>query len=79
MKNKTIPQHIRRVHLHAGLLIAIAALLLTSFKSSEEMLRVLRAVPVSSTSFEDVRVREAETDHAPVIVSLSRHAVVAGK
>jgi hypothetical protein len=60
--------------------LAIAAILLTSFKCSNEMLRALRAVPVHGMVLENVFMRDAETGHNTIILNAgARGAVYSGK
>ena len=64
------------------MLVAIAAILLTSFKCSGEMLRALHAVPVHADVMDSVDmrgVRDAETGHNVLMLSSVRHATLSGK
>jgi hypothetical protein len=79
-KPKTLHRHLHPIHWHGSMLVAIAAILLTSFKSSGEMLRALHAVPVPAAVMDSVYMRDAETGHSPVILNLgARHATFSGK
>ncbi len=80
MKTKTLHRHLHPIHWHAGMFLAIAAILLTSFKCSDEMLRALRAVPVHAAVLDNVYMREAETGHSPIILNIgTRHTTAAGR
>jgi len=80
MKKKTIQRHIHTIHWHGTMFLAIAAILLTSFKCSNEMLRALRAVPVPTAVFDNVYMRDVETSHNAIILNIgTRHATVTGK
>lgn len=60
--------------------LAIAAILLTSFKTSGEMLRALRAVPVQPAVMDSIYMRDAETGHSPIILNIgTRGATLSGK
>jgi len=62
------------------MVVAIAALLLTSVKCSSEMLRALQAVPMRAATTDSVFLRDAETEHPPIILSSGlKHAVASGK
>jgi hypothetical protein len=79
MKKHQLHRHLHPVHWHASMFVAIAAIMLTSFKSSGEMLRALHAVPVPAAVMEDVYMRDAETGHSPIILSTgTRHATFSG-
>ena len=62
------------------MLVAVAALLLTSLKCSSEMIRALQAVPTPPAAMDSIFLRDAETGHPPVILSIGiRHAAASGK
>ena len=68
------------IHWHTSMFVAIAAILLTSFKSSGEMIRALHALPINAAVMDSVYMRDAETGHAPVILSTGfRNTTVSGK
>ena len=80
MKHKTLHRHLHPIHWHASMFVAIAAILLTSFKSSGEMLRALHAVPVHADVMDSLYMRDAETGHAPIILSTGlRNPGMSGK
>jgi len=81
MKKRTLHRNvIHPLHWHASMFVAIAAILLTSFKSSGEMIRALHALPVHAAVMDSVYMRDAETGHAPIILSTGlRNATVSGK
>lgn len=79
MKTKTLHRHLHPIHWHGSMFVAVLAIVLTSFKSSSEMLRALQAVPVHADVMSSIYLRDAETNHAPIIVSAVRHAAVSGK
>ncbi len=78
---KTIRRNIiHPMHWHTSMFVAIAAILLTSFKSSGEMLRALHAVPVHAAVMDSLYLRDAETGHAPIILNTGiRNAAYSGK
>ncbi len=79
-KNKTLHRQLHPVHWHVSMFVAIAAILLTSFKTSTEMLRALQALPMSEAVMDSVHMREAETRHAPIILNIgARVATFGGK
>jgi len=69
MKKKILHRHLHPVHWHTSMFVAIAAILLTSFKSSGEMIRALHAVPVHAAVMDSVFLRDAETGHSPIVLS----------
>jgi hypothetical protein len=80
MKTKTLHRHLHPIHWHGSMFVAIMAILLTSFKSSGEMLRALQAVPIHAAVMDSVYLRDAETGHSPIILSSGmRHATLSGK
>ncbi|HSX05487.1 MAG TPA: hypothetical protein VLF69_03405 [Candidatus Saccharimonadales bacterium] len=80
MKKKTLHRHLHPIHWHGSMFLAIAAILLTSFKSSGEMLRALHAVPVQAGVMDSVYMRDAETGHSPIILNIgARHTTFSGK
>jgi hypothetical protein len=80
MKQKSLHRHRHPVHWHGSMIVAIAALLLTSLKCSSEMIRALQAVPTPPASMDSVFLRDAETGHPPIILSVGiRHATATGK
>ena len=80
MKTKSSHRHLHPIHWHGSMIVAVAALLITSFKCSNEMLRALHAVPTPPAITDNIYLRDAETGHTPVILNLgTRHATVGGK
>jgi hypothetical protein len=80
MKNKNLHRNLHPFHWHGSMFVAIAAILLTSFKCSDEMLRALRAVPTPAAVMDSIYLRDAETGHSPVILNVgTRHATFSGK
>lgn len=80
MKTKTLHRNLHPVHWHGSMYVAIAAILLTSLKSSGEMLRALQAVPVHTAVMSDIFMRDVENIHLPVILTAGvRHATQSGK
>jgi hypothetical protein len=81
MKSKTLHRHLHPIHWHGSMVVAIAALLLTSVKCSGEMLRALHSMPVHQAStMESIYLRDAETSHMPIILSSGvRHATFSGR
>lgn len=80
MKTKTLHRHLHPIHWHGSMVVAIAALLLTSLKCSSEMLRAMQALPTSAAAMDTVFLRDAETGHPPIILSVGiRHASASGK
>jgi hypothetical protein len=77
---KSLHRHLHPIHWHGSMFVAITAILLTSVKTSGEMIRALQAVPMHADALSSVYMRDAETGHAPIILSLgSRHATFSGK
>jgi hypothetical protein len=80
MKTKTLHRKAHPIHWHGSMVVAVAALLITSFKCSNEMLRALQAVPTPVAITDNVYLRDAETGHTPIILNMgARHATVGGK
>lgn len=80
MKTKTLHRHLHPVHWHGSMYVAIAAILLTSLKSSGEMIRALHAVPVHASIMDNTFLRDAENIHLPVILNNGvRHATQSGR
>lgn len=80
MKTKTLHRHLHPIHWHGSMIVAIAAILLTSFKSSGEMLRALQALPIHADVMNSIYLRDAETHHLPIILTGGlRHATLSGK
>ena len=76
---KTLHRHTHPIHWHASMFVAIAAILLTSVKSSGEMMRALsHAAPAHTIVLDSMHMREAETRHAPIMISLARNIVYSG-
>jgi hypothetical protein len=79
-KQKHLHRHLHPIHWHGSMFLAITAILLTSFKSSGEMLRALHAVPIHAGVMDSIYLRDAETGHSPVILNIgARHATLGGK
>lgn len=79
-KKSNIHRHQHPIHWHGSMFLAIIALLLTSFKCSDEMLRALRAVPVHAAVLDNVYMRNVETGHSPIILNIGiRHATASSK
>lgn len=77
---KTLHRHMHPIHWHGSMFVAIAAIVLTSLKSSGEMLKALEAVPVhANVMVSSLHMREAETGHAPILVGAVRHATLSGR
>jgi len=77
---KTLHRHLHPIHWHGSMFVAIAAILLTSVKTSGEMIRALQALPIHADIMSSVHMRDAETGHAPIILSLgARNASSSGK
>jgi hypothetical protein len=80
MKKNSLHRSAHPVHWHGSMLVAVAAILLTSVKCSSEMLRALHAVPTPPAIMDSVILRDAETGHPPVILNVGiRHATASGK
>jgi len=80
MKNKTLHRNSHPIHWHGSMVVAIAAILLTSLKCSSEMLRALQAVPTPPALMDSTFLRDAETGHPPLILDTgTRHATASGK
>jgi hypothetical protein len=80
MKKKTLHRHQHPVHWHSSMVVAIAALLLTSVKCSSEMLRALQAVPTQPATMDSVFLRDAETEHPPLIFNTEfKHTIATGR
>lgn len=79
MKTKTMHRKLHPIHWHSSMFVAIAALLITSLKSSSEMIRALQAVPIHVDLNTSVFLRDAENPHTPVILVMARRASVTGK
>ena len=79
-KTKTLHRHLHPIHWHGSMVVAIAALLITSVKCSSEMLRALQAVPTTAVVTDNVFLRDAETGHTPIILNAGvRHATTGGR
>ena len=79
IKHSQLHRHQHPIHWHGSMVLAIAALMLTSFKCSDEMLRALRAVPSQAAVFTNVYMRDAETGHSPIILNIgTKHVTVGG-
>ena len=80
MAQKTLHRHLHRIHWHGSMIVAIAAILLTSFKCSGEMIRALHAVPTQAAVMDSVYLRDVETGHSPIILNIgTRHATASGR
>ncbi|TAH35187.1 hypothetical protein EYC59_02585 [Candidatus Saccharibacteria bacterium] len=80
MKTKKRHSHIHPIHLHGSLLLAAATMLVLATKTSSEMARSLHGVvPVNTTVAHTVELREAETRHDPVMVSMTHIASYSGE
>jgi len=79
-KTNALHRHRHPIHWHGSMFLAIAALLLTSFKCSDEMLRALRAAPVHAAVFENIHLRDVETGHNPIILNIgTKHATIGSR
>jgi hypothetical protein len=79
-KQKKLHRHLHPIHWHGSMILAIAALLLTSVKCSGEMLRALQALPIHADVASSTFLRDAETGHMPVLLTRGmRHAVCSSK
>lgn len=81
MKKHQLHRHLHPVHWHVSIFMAIAAIMLTSFKSSEEMMRALRgSITVPAAVMDSIYLRDAETGHSPIILNVgARNATFSGK
>ncbi len=80
MAQKTLHRHTHPIHWHGSMVVAIAAILLTSFKCSGEMIRALHAVPTRAAVMDSVYLRDVETGHSPIILNIgTRHATASGR
>jgi len=80
MKKKTLHRKAHPIHWHGSMVVAIAAILLTSIKCSSEMLRALQALPTPPALVDSTFLRDAETGHSPIILEIgTRHATASGK
>jgi hypothetical protein len=80
MKKKTLHRNTHPFHWHGSMLVAIAAILLTSVKCSSEMLRALQALPTPPALIDSTFLRDAETGHSPIILEIgTRHSTASGK
>jgi hypothetical protein len=76
--NKT-HRNLHPIHWHGSMLVAIAAILLTSVKTSGEMLKALQALPIHADVMGSVFLRDAENIHLPVILASGvKHATQSG-
>ena len=79
-KNAHLHRHQHPIHWHGSMVLAVLALLITSFKCSDEMIRALRAVPVHAAVLDNVYMRNVETGHSPIILNIGiRHATAGTK
>ncbi len=77
---KTSHKYVYPLHWHGSIAVAIAAILLTSLKSSGDMLRALQAVPVRADVIDTVYLRdETETGHTPIILNDARSVTLSGR
>ncbi|HUB92934.1 MAG TPA: hypothetical protein VMB52_00330 [Verrucomicrobiae bacterium] len=80
MKSRTLHRKLHPIHWHSSMLLAVAAILLTSIKCSSGMLRALQAVPTPNVIAQDIFLRDPETEHTPIIIDVgTRHAAASGK
>jgi hypothetical protein len=80
MKTKTLHRHTHPIHWHGSMFVAILAILLTSVKSSGEMVRALQALPIHADVLSSIYMRDAETGHSPILLSAGlRNATLSGK
>lgn len=80
MKKKTLHRHLHPVHWHGSMVLAVAALLLTSVKCSDDMMRALHAVPTAPSVMDSVYMRDTETGHSPIILTVGiKRAAASGK
>ena len=67
------------MHWHGSMLVAVAAILITALKTSDELLKALQTLPVRAEASTSVVLRNAETVHNALAVSGPiRHATVSG-
>jgi len=79
MKTKTFHKHLRTIHWHGSMLLAIGALLITATKTSSEMLTFLQATSTHAATSSQA-FREAETVHSSLAFGgYVRHASVSGQ
>lgn len=64
-------------HLHVGVYISIAAMLVTVLKTSHEMMQVLYGAPMQ-TDITNTHMREAETHNSHMSLAIARRPTVSG-
>ena len=69
---------IKHFHLHLSVLLAIATRFVTTGKHSSELIRTAYAMPVHYEGVQATNIREAETLHGHMSVSMARRVYVAG-
>jgi hypothetical protein len=80
MKKHTTHRNAHPVHWHGSMIVAIAAILLTSLKCSSDMLRALHAVPTPPAIMDSIYMRDEETGHPPIIMDEGiRRATASGR
>jgi hypothetical protein len=72
--------NIHPIHFHFGLYLALAALLVTTAKSSSELIKGIYAVPAAHyNAMHTEHMREAETLHGHANIVMARRTPVAGQ
>jgi len=80
MKKNALHRNTHPIHWHGSMIVAIAAILLTSLKCSSDMLRALHAVPTPPAIMDSVILRDEETGHPPLVLEDGiRRFAVSGK
>jgi hypothetical protein len=80
MKKHITHRNAHPIHWHGTMILAIAAILLTSVKSSTDILRALHAVPTPPAVMDSLYMRDEETGHPPIILDQGiRHATASGR
>jgi hypothetical protein len=78
-KQKTNYLNVHPVHFHFGVYLALAALLVTTAKSSSELIRGIYAMPSHYNAMQSEHLREAETLHGHANIVIARRVPVAGQ
>ncbi len=67
------------VHFHLGLYLTLAALLVTTAKTSSEMIKSLYALPMQYDVMSSTHLKEAETLHSHANLVITRRPLTAGQ
>lgn len=78
MKKQNLHRNRHPIHWHSTMFVAVAAILLTSLKCSSDMMRALHAVPTPSPIMDSVIMRDDETEHSPIILTVGIKQASAG-